>query len=75
MHRRAGLGDNACMEKITGLGVGTSVALGALIGLGIVSPGFGLDEAFATMLFYGGMSGLIFELYSFAFSWKSPSRR
>ena len=61
--------------EINGLGIGTTVALGTLIGLGIVAPGFGLDEAFATMVFYGGISGLLFELYRFAFTWNRPAKR
>jgi hypothetical protein len=60
---------------MNGLGVGTSVGLGALIGTGLVAPESQLVEYIATGVFWGFMSGLIFEAYRFAFTWKHPFRR
>jgi hypothetical protein len=60
---------------MTGLGVGTSVGLGAIIGLGLVAGDAQLTEYVATGVVYGVLSGLIFELYQFAFTWKHPFRR
>jgi hypothetical protein len=62
------------MDQINGIGVGTSVGLGALIGLGIVSPGAATIEFVTTFAFYGFVSGVIFEAYKFAFSWRRPFR-
>lgn len=60
---------------MNGLGIGTAVGLGTIIGLGIVAPSAPVVEYVATFAFYGGVVGLLFELYRFAFSWKAPSRR
>ena len=60
---------------MNGLGVGTAVGLGTIIGLGIVAPSAQLLEYVVTFAFYGGISGLLFELYRFAFTWKAPFRR
>ena len=60
---------------MNGIGIGTSVGLGALIGLGIVNPGVQVIEYVATFGFYGLVSGFLFELYRFAFTWKHPFRR
>ncbi len=60
---------------MNGIGIGTSVGLGALIGLGIVDPNVEVMEYVATFAFYGIMSGLLFELYRFAFTWRHPFRR
>jgi hypothetical protein len=51
------------------------VALGCLISLLIVAPGMELGELFATLFFYGGITGLLFELYRFAFNYKRPFDR
>ena len=59
---------------MNGLGIGTSVGLGALIGLGIVAPDVELTEYLATVFFYGFLSGVLFELYRFAFGYKLPFR-
>ena len=59
---------------MNGVGIGSSVGLGALIGLGIVAPDVALTEYVATVAFYGLLSGFLFELYRFAFSYKRPSR-
>ena len=56
---------------MNGLGIGTSVGLGGMIGLGLVSPGAQLEEYVATFAFFGIWSGLIFETYRFALS-KNP---
>lgn len=61
--------------EINGLGIGTSVGLGAIIGLSIVAPAAGIVEFVATFAFYGGISGLLFELYRFAFTWNRPAKR
>jgi hypothetical protein len=60
---------------MNGLGIGTSVGLGALIGLGIVAPSAPVIEYVATFAFYGFVSGMLFEMYRFAFTWKHPFRR
>lgn len=60
---------------MNGLGVGTSVGLGALIGLGIVAPGADIAEYVATAAFYGMLTGIVFELYSFAFGYQRPFKR
>ena len=58
---------------VNGIGIGTTVGLGTLIGLGIVAPGTEVIEYVATFLFYGLMSGFIFEAYRFALrGWKPP---
>jgi hypothetical protein len=61
--------------RVNGLGIGTTVGLGALIGLGIVAPGAQIIEYLATFAFYGMISGLLFELYRFAFTFKRPFSR
>lgn len=60
--------------SMNGLGVGASVGLGAIIGLSLVSPGGALIEYVATFGFYGFLTGLLFELYRFALTWKHPFR-
>ena len=60
---------------MNGIGIGTTVGLGALIGLGINSPGAEIVEYVATFAFYGLVSGLLFELYRFAFSYRRPFGR
>ena len=60
---------------MNGIGIGTSVGLGALIGLGIVQPSSQVIEYVATGAFYGVVTGFLFELYRFAFTWKHPFRR
>ena len=60
---------------MNGLGIGVTVGLGALIGSGIVAPGAQVVEYLATFVFYGLMSGLIFELYRFAITYKRPFSR
>jgi hypothetical protein len=58
---------------MNGIGIGTSVGLGTLIGLYIVAPGIEITEVFATLFFYGLMSGFLFEIYRFALrGWKPP---
>ena len=69
------IADNEAMDQINGVGVGTSVGLGILIGMRIVVPDMATIEVVTSFVFYGGMTGLIFELYKFAFSWKHPFRR
>jgi hypothetical protein len=60
---------------MNGIGIGTAVGLGTLIGLGIVAPEAEVIEYVATFAFYGMMSGLLFELYRFAFTYKPIRRR
>jgi hypothetical protein len=60
---------------MNGIGIGTSVGLGTIIGLGIVAPSAAVIEYVATFTFYGGVTGLLFELYRFAFTYKHPFRR
>jgi hypothetical protein len=60
---------------MNGIGIGTSVGLGAMIGLGIVAPGAQLVEYVAHFAFYGLLTGIIFELYRFAFSYRRPFKR
>jgi hypothetical protein len=60
---------------MNGIGIGTAVGLGTLIGLGIVAPATDVVEYVTTFAFYGMMSGLIFELYRFAFTYKPIRRR
>ena len=60
---------------MNGIGVGTSVGLGTMIGVGVVAPDVALVEYVATFAFYGMISGIIFELYRFAFSYRRPFRR
>jgi hypothetical protein len=60
---------------MNGIGVGTSVGLGAIIGMGFVAPDSQLIEYVATFAFYGLLTGVIFELYRFAFSFRRPFGR
>jgi hypothetical protein len=60
---------------MNGIGIGTSVGLGAIIGMGIISPGAQVVEYVATFAFYGMLSGIIFELYRFAFTYQRPFKR
>ena len=57
---------------MNGLGIGFVVALGCVIGLAVVAPGAQIVEFVATAAFYGGTSGLLFELYRWAFT--TPQR-
>jgi hypothetical protein len=57
---------------MNGIGIGTSVGLGCLIGLLIVDPGVAVNEVLTTIFFYGVISGLLFELYRFAFHYRRP---
>lgn len=66
------IGDTVGMN---GLGIGTSVGLGTIIGLGLVAPAASISEYVATFAFYGLMTGLLFELYRFAFTYRHPFRR
>lgn len=75
LHNNASAGDNVGMDEIDGFGVGTSVGLGTLIGLGIVAPDAEILAFVATFVFYGGIAGLLFELYRFAFTYKAPMGR
>ena len=68
-------GRAADSTTMSGLGIGTSVGLGAMIGAGLVAPGVDVVEYIATFAFYGFMSGLIFEVYRFALTWKHPFSR
>lgn len=71
-----GAGDiNLGEDAMNGVGVGTSVGLGAILGLGLVAPGCELSEYCATFFFFGLWSGMLFEAYRFAFSWKHPFAR
>lgn len=60
---------------MNGIGIGTAVGLGCIIGLGIVAPAVPVVEYVATFAFYGGVAGLLFELYRFAFTYKHPFKR
>jgi hypothetical protein len=60
---------------MNGLGIGITVGLGTIIGVGIVAPQAAVVEYIATFAFYGFISGLLFELYRFAFSYRHPFRR
>ena len=60
---------------MSGLGIGTSVGLGVLIGAELTSPGGPVVEYFAGFFFYALLSGGLFELYRWAFNWKHPFRR
>jgi hypothetical protein len=60
---------------MSGLGIGTSVGLGALIGAELGAPGASVAEYIATFFFYAILSGGLFELYRFAFTWKHPFSR
>jgi hypothetical protein len=57
---------------MNGIGIGTSVGLGTIVGMGIVAPEAALLEYIATFAFYGLLTGVIFELYRFAFSYRRP---
>jgi len=58
---------------MNGFGVGTSVGLGALIGLGIVQPGVQIIEYVSTFAFYGLLSGFVFHFWQIALKdWKPP---
>jgi hypothetical protein len=59
---------------MNGIGIGTTVGLGTIIGLGMVSPASTLAEYVATFGFYGLWTGLLFELYRFAFTYRRPMR-
>lgn len=64
--------DNPIMN---GAGVGISVGLGTMIGLGIVAPDASAQAFVATFVFYGGITGMLFELFRFAFTYKAPFGR
>ena len=53
---------------VNGIGIGSSVGMGAMIGLGLVAPGAQLVEYVTTFAFFGFWSGLLFEAYRFALS-------
>jgi hypothetical protein len=56
---------------MNGVGVGTAVGFGVLIGLGIADPGVQVIEYVATFAFYGLLSGFVFHLYQMALKdWK-----
>lgn len=57
---------------MNGIGVGTSVGLGCIIGLGLVAPSAPLMEYVATFVVYGILSGLTFETFRFIFR-KTPA--
>jgi hypothetical protein len=60
---------------VNGLGVGTTVSLGVLLGFALFAPAdFPRAEMAVTILFWGFITGLIFEAYRFAFTWKHPFR-
>jgi hypothetical protein len=61
--------------SMNGIGVGLVVAAGCLIGLRIVAPEMQPGEVFATLFFYGGMTGLLFELYRFVLKPRQPQDR
>ena len=65
----------AILIQMNGIGIGTTVGLGTLIGLGINSPDAQIVEYVSTFAFYGLMSGLLFELYRFAFTYRRPFGR
>jgi hypothetical protein len=60
---------------MNGVGIGTSVGLGCVIALGIVAPDARIIAYFTHFLFYGGLSGFIFEMYRMAFAARHPFRR
>ncbi len=60
---------------MNGIGVGTTVGLGTMIGMGIVAPGSAIVEYVATFAFYGVITGVVVELYRFAFGYQSPFKR
>jgi len=60
---------------MNGIGVGTSVGLGAIVGLGIVAPAAPIAEYVTTFGVYGFLTGVLFELYRFAFTVGHPFRR
>jgi hypothetical protein len=60
---------------MNGIGVGTSVGLGAIIGMGIVNTSVQTIEFVSTFIFYGFVSGLLFEGYRMALRDWNPFRR
>jgi hypothetical protein len=60
---------------MNGLGVGLAVGLGTVIGLRLVAPSVDVSEGITTLVFYGGISGFLFEIYRLALSWRHPFRR
>ena len=68
-------GRAADSTTMSGIGIGTSVGLGAMIGAGIVAPNADVIEYITTFAFYGFISGFIFESYRLAFTYKHPFSR
>ncbi len=60
---------------MNGIGIGTSVGLGALIGLGLVAPNAQLVEYVLTFAFWGITAGAAFEGVRMLFFWKPPGYR
>lgn len=60
---------------MNGIGIGTMVGLGTMVGMGFVARDAAVAEYVATFAFYGLLSGIIFELYRFAFSYRRPFKR
>ena len=60
---------------MSGLGIGTSVGLGVMIGGMLGAPDAPLPECAAAFIFYALLSGGLFELYRWAINWKHPFSR
>ena len=60
---------------MNGVGIGTSVGLGVMIGGLLTVPDAPIVECVGAFVFYALLSGGLFELYRFAFTWKHPFRR
>lgn len=58
---------------MNGFGIGTVVALGIAIAVGLRSPDIQGTEVIITVVFWSFLSGLIFEAYRIALAHK-PSR-
>jgi hypothetical protein len=58
---------------MNGFGIGLTVAVGILIAFAIGAPDFPRDEMIMTVVFWGFMSGLIFEMYRLAL-FRKPTR-
>lgn len=61
--------------SMNGIGIGLVVAVGCLIGLRVVAPAMDIGEVLVTLLFYGALTGLLFELYRFALGHRQPQDR
>lgn len=60
---------------MNGVGIGTAVGLGVMIGGISTAPNPPVVECVGAFVFYALLTGGLFELYRWAFTWKHPFSR